>query len=302
MNISKGQWVRPAFTKTQAQINHLFQKALPSPSETPTTLNSALHYVTLNGGKRFRPLLAYATAEFLNLSWEAVDPIAFAIECMHCYSLVHDDLPAMDDDDLRRGQPTCHRAFDEATAILVGDALQALAFENLASWESHPPTPKIQLEMIKLLAKACGPKGMVKGQAIDISSTHKTLTLAELEAMHRSKTGALISASIILSAMSHPELSDTQLARLKEYGYFLGLAFQIQDDILDVVGHTQTLGKQQGQDAKHQKPTYPSLLGLFGAKQKAQEAFEAALQSLNIFNETADPLREIAYYVVTRDA
>jgi farnesyl diphosphate synthase len=283
----------------QQRVNTALDTWLPVATIQPTRLHEAMRYAVLNGGKRIRPLLVYLTGQTLNVSPISLDGLACAVELIHAYSLVHDDLPAMDDDDLRRGKPTCHKAFDEATAILVGDALQTLAFYIL-SHDSHLPTTSQRLAMINTLALASGSRGMVGGQVIDMEAINQSLTLAELENMHIHKTGALIRASVKLGALAHPTLDENGLAKLDHYAKCIGLAFQIQDDILDIEANTETLGKVQGADIAHHKVTYPALLGLRGAKQMAAELIEQALDSLSDFDDKAEPLRWMANYIITR--
>ncbi|GGY82573.1 geranyltranstransferase [Cellvibrio zantedeschiae] len=267
-----------------------------------TQLREAMRYSLFNGGKRVRPTLAYASAlavasNALNSQAELLDRIACALESLHSYSLVHDDLPAMDDDDLRRGKPTCHIAFNEATAILAGDALQTFAFELLS--EAENIDAKIQIGLIRQLANASGVQGMVLGQAIDLAAVDKTINLAQLENMHRHKTGALIRASVSMGATALGA-SDAQLKALDTYAAAIGLAFQVQDDILDVTADTETLGKQQGADIARNKPTYVALLGLDGARKKAQELHQQALAALEGFGESADYLRALSAYIIER--
>lgn len=267
-------------------------------AEEPTQLRAAMRYSLFNGGKRVRPTLAYAAALAIDpsINLAMVDPIAAALECLHSYSLVHDDLPAMDNDDLRRGKPTCHIAFNEATAILAGDGLQTLAFELLT--QSDLPS-QIQIQLIRQLTLGSGIKGMVLGQAIDLAAVDHQLDLAQLETMHRYKTGALIRASVAMGAIC-AGADEKQLAALDDYAAAIGLAFQVQDDILDVTSDTATLGKQQGADIARNKPTYVSLLGLGAAKAKADELHRQALDALNGFGESAAPLRQLASYIVER--
>ena len=288
----------------QARINTALDTLLPlADSEFASTparsqrLFDAMRYSLLNGGKRVRPLLVYASADALGgADARALDLAACALECIHAYSLVHDDLPAMDDDDLRRGQPTCHRAYDEATAILAGDGLQALAFELLLA---APLAPEPLLAMARDLATAAGPRGMVGGQAIDVAAQGTHPDLNALAAMHQLKTGALIRAAVRLGARA-ANATPAQLAALDDYARCIGLAFQVQDDILDVESDTATLGKQSGADAALDKPTYPALLGLDGAKQKARQLLDDALQALDGFDQRADALRALARFVVQR--
>jgi geranylgeranyl diphosphate synthase type II len=272
-------------------------ESLPGPARR---LREAMLHASLLGGKRVRPVLAYASAQAVGGTLEAADMAACATELVHCYSLVHDDLPAMDDDDLRRGQPTVHIAFDEATAILAGDALQALAFRLLSDPALHPAAPATSLRMINLLAAAAGFEGMVSGQSIDFEATGRSVSLQDLQTMHSLKTGALISASVMLGAMTTEKATDVQLSALGRYAECIGLAFQVQDDILDVVSDTATLGKPQGADQALNKPTYVSLLGLDAARSKAQDLCDSALAALTGFDGRADALRQIARYIVER--
>lgn len=273
---------------------------LPAEDTLPQTLHRAMRYAVFNGGKRVRPVLTYATGHALDLEAAQLDAPATAVELIHAYSLVHDDLPAMDDDDLRRGKPTVHRAFDEATAILCGDALQSLAFYLLAHHGDAAIPAGQRLQMLETLALASGSRGMAGGQAIDLASVGKELNVAELENMHVHKTGALIRASVKLGALCLPDIEQQTLARLDHYAKCIGLAFQIQDDILDVEGETETLGKTRGADQARNKPTYPALLGLDGAKSLAAELIEDALQNLVSLGDRAEPLRWIARYIVQR--
>jgi geranylgeranyl pyrophosphate synthase len=262
-------------------------------------LVSAGYYALQGGGKRIRPRLFTGALETCALKARLnFDAPALALELIHTYSLIHDDLPAMDDDDLRRGKPTLHKVYDEATAILVGDGLQARAFELLADAPGLSAEQKVR--MIKVLAEASGFNGMVGGQYIDITSTGKALTLEELRAMHMLKTGALIRASLALGGIA-AGATEEQLAALDEYGTHIGLAFQVVDDILDVEGDTETLGKTQGKDADADKATYVKLMGLEGAKAEAQRLLQAALDALEGFGESADHLRDLARYIVERD-
>jgi len=261
-------------------------------------LKEAMRYSALGGGKRLRPILVYTTGEALGALPERLDMPAAAVELIHVYSLVHDDLPAMDDDDLRRGRPTCHRAFDEATAILVGDALQALAFAVLAGDEANSPAARV--EMIRLLAEVAGTAGMAGGQAIDLASVGVKLDAAAVENMHARKTGALIAGSVLLGATAAGVNSGEHREALTRFGRDIGLAFQIQDDILDIEGDAAVLGKSTGADAAKRKPTYPSTVGLQAAKQRAAELRDSAIAALAPFGERAAPLAELARYVVSR--
>lgn len=281
----------------QALKLHL-QQGLHNRAGLTEPLDKAITYSLFNGGKRVRPVLVYAAAQAINpdTNPEALDDAACAIEMIHSYSLVHDDLPAMDDDDLRRGKPTCHIAFDEATAILAGDALQSQAFALLTSTDCSPET---NIELIKTLATAAGPKGMVGGQAIDLAAEGQAINLQQLENLHQLKTGALISAAVRMGATA-AQASEAQQQKLSHYALAIGLAFQVQDDILDIESDTETLGKQQGADIALNKSTYPSLLGLEQAKQKALELHQTALNALSDFDEQADPLRELSAYIIGR--
>ncbi|MBT2969474.1 MAG: (2E,6E)-farnesyl diphosphate synthase [gamma proteobacterium symbiont of Ctena orbiculata] len=290
-----------AFTlKCQERVEQALDRLLPSPTTRPTRLHEAMRYATLNGGKRIRPMLVYGAGQALDIAWERLDAPASAVELIHAYSLVHDDLPAMDDDDLRRNQPTCHRAYDEATAILVGDALQSLAFKSLCCDPCMQADAEIRLTMVEALARASGSRGMAGGQALDLQAVGRELNLAELENLHIHKTGALIRVAVRMGALLDPNADKEQTHRLDHYAKCIGLAFQIQDDILDIEGDTETLGKTKGKDLAQEKPTYPSLLGLTGAKEKASLLIEEAIQSLDSFQDEADPLRWIARYITDR--
>lgn len=274
---------------------------LPPAAQPPQKLHEAMRYAVLGNGKRIRPVLVYATGQALGVPPIALDGPACAVEFVHAYSLVHDDLPAMDNDDLRRGRPTCHRAFDEATAILAGDALQALAFQVLAEDPNLiVPTPA-RIAMIETLSVASGSRGMAGGQALDLGAVGTILNVAELENMHLHKTGALIRACVKLGALSKPDVDDRTIADLDHYARCVGLAFQVQDDILDVEGQTETIGKPQGSDIARNKPTYPMLLGLDGAKRVATELYEQAIGKLDSLGTAGEPLRWIADYIVKRE-
>lgn len=256
-----------------------------------------MRYSTLNGGKRLRALLVYATGEALGANITALDAPASAVEMIHAYSLVHDDMPIMDDDDLRRGQATCHKAYDEATALLVGDALQTLAFETLCD---EKLTPIQQSQMVKTLAQRSGVFGMAGGQAIDLESVGKELDVSELQTMHELKTGALIRASVRLGALTSIVADDAVLAKLDRYACCIGLAFQVQDDVLDVIADTDILGKTQGADIALNKPTYPALMGLNAAKQKALDLIKDALAQLEELPYDTQMLANLASFVVQR--
>ena len=271
----------------------------PEPGE-PARLNEALRYSVLGGGRRVRTLLVYTTGNALGVAAEALDGPACAVELIHAYSLVHDDLPAMDDDDLRRGRPTCHRAFDEATAILAGDALQVVAFRILSSDPAMTASAPQRLDMIRLLAEASGPRGMAGGQAIDLESAGRAITIDELETMHSMKTGALIRASVLLGALSYPQLTSAEFDALGRYADCVGLAFQIQDDILDIEGDEQLMGKITGADAARAKPTYPSIAGLAAAKKKASLLHREAVSALEPLGNRAPGLAELSEFIVRR--
>lgn len=271
--------------------------ATDNPAES---LISAMRYSSFNGGKRLRPVLVYASCAALGGHLGAADPAAVAVEFIHAYSLIHDDLPAMDDDNLRRGKPTCHIAYDEATAILAGDGLQALAFEALSA-PSAVLSADVQLAMLQSLAKASGDKGMVAGQSIDMQGTGAGLSLPQLEQMHSLKTGALICASVRLGALSSGMAGEQDLHSLDSYARAIGLAFQVQDDILDIEGDTAILGKSQGADLALKKSTYPALIGLSASKEKLAELHQQALLALDSFDEKADLLRQLADFIVARN-
>jgi farnesyl diphosphate synthase len=285
----------------QTRVEAALEERLPSEKVLPQKLHRAMRYSVLNGGKRMRPMLTYSTGVALGIALELLDGPACAVEFIHVYSLIHDDLPAMDDDDLRRGKPTCHVAFDEATAILAGDALQALAFEVLAHDPSINASAEARLKMITALTRASGSQGMVGGQAIDLESVGSQLTLPELENMHIHKTGALIRASVNMATLAKADIDPVVAKKLDHYAKCIGLSFQVQDDILDEESDTATLGKTQGKDKDNNKPTYPALLGLAGAKQKALELHEHALESLSIFGPEADLLRDLSLYIIQRN-
>ena len=292
--------LKPLLGLYRQRVEQALQHWLPPVDEVDPRLHAAMRYASLDGGKRVRPVLVYATGSALGLPLETLDGPACAIELIHAYSLVHDDLPAMDDDALRRGKPTCHMAFDEAIAILSGDALQSLAFEILASDPAITCPPSARLEMIRELAQASGSRGMAGGQAIDIAAEGTQLSLEALQTMHRYKTGALIRASVRLGALGAADLDDSQRRQLDQYAEAIGLAFQIRDDILDVEADTATLGKPQGSDQAKGKPTYTSLLGLDGAREKAQELHREALAGLSGFGDEVEPLRWLSSYIVDR--
>jgi len=284
----------------QQRVDTALDHWLPGADLYPLRLHQAMRYAVLAPGKRVRPILVYATASALGIDLERVDGAAAAVEIIHAYSLIHDDLPAMDDDDLRRGRPTCHREFDEATAILAGDALQALAFYIISHDPKMVDDPTARLKMIEKLSLFSGSRGMAGGQAIDLAAVGKTLNIAELETMHIHKTGALIRTCVQLVAYSANRLTQQQFKALDSYSKCIGLSFQIQDDILDVISDTATLGKTQGSDSASNKPTFPSIVGLEASYEKARELHQNALQALSIFGEEADILRYISAWFVER--
>ena len=277
----------------------VLQRLLPAPEIAPKRLHQAMRYAVLGGGKRVRPLLAFAAGELVAADPARVEVAAAAVEMIHAYSLVHDDLPCMDDDVLRRGKPTCHVEYDEATALLVGDALQPLAFQALAEYPLAAD-PRTQLEMLRILAAASGSRGMAGGQAIDLASVGKTLSLPELELMHIHKTGALIRAAVLLGAHCGSALDASQFARLERYAGTVGLAFQVVDDVLDCDASTATLGKTAGKDAAQAKPTYVSILGRSRARDLAEELRAEAHAALASFDQRAARLRELADFIVLR--
>ena len=288
-------------TRYRQHFEQVLDEVLTLHGAASPRLREAMRYSALGGGKRLRPVLVYATGEALGAPLELLDAAAAATELIHVYSLVHDDLPAMDNDDLRRGRPTCHRAFDEATAILAGDSLQALAFEVLAG-PGGPASDALatRLGMIRLLAAAIGTSGMAGGQAMDLGAVGQRLDEAALEQMHRCKTGALIRASVLMGAAAAGITAGEKFQALATFGSEIGLAFQIHDDILDVAGNVVQLGKATGADASSHKPTYPSILGLGPSKQRAAQLRDRAVAALGIFGAEVDALRQLADFVVHR--
>lgn len=285
----------------QARIERVLDEVLRIPDSGTARLRDAMRYSTLGAGKRLRPTLVYLTGESFGAPLERLDAPAAAVELIHVYSLVHDDLPAMDDDDLRRGRPTCHRAFDEGTAVLVGDALQALAFTVLAHEPMAGASIEARLEMIRVLARAIGTGGMAGGQAVDLEAVGQTLSVGAVENMHRRKTGALIQGSVLLGALAAGVSGPRELAALGQFGAEIGLAFQIQDDILDVEGDPALLGKTTGADAAHAKPTYPSTAGIDASRTRARELRDAAIAALEPLGKRASALVELARFVVSRE-
>ncbi|MBM3356645.1 MAG: polyprenyl synthetase family protein [Betaproteobacteria bacterium] len=289
-----------AWTHANLQrIESVLQRVLPGPEIAPQRLHQAMRYAVLGGGKRVRPLLAFAAGELAQAESERVAIAAAAVELIHAYSLVHDDLPCMDDDVLRRGRPTCHVEYDEATALLVGDALQSLAFQLLGEYRLAEDM-QTQLEMVKLLAAASGSRGMAGGQAIDLDSVGKSLTVPELEFMHIHKTGALIRAAALMGAHCGNGLDEKEFARVDQFAKYVGLAFQVVDDVLDAESSTATLGKTAGKDAKNSKPTYVSAMGAAQARELSRELRNNALAAIEDFGERALRLRQIADFIVLR--
>jgi geranylgeranyl pyrophosphate synthase len=273
---------------------------LPAPDLIPARLHEAMRYSVLGGGKRIRPALVFATARAVGLSEDDVEAAACAIELVHVYSLVHDDLPAMDDDDMRRGRPTCHKAYDEATALLVGDALQPLAFQLLARDPKLPASPAIRLKLIDTLAEAIGTFGMAGGQAIDLAAQGTWLDIGQVEDMHARKTGAVIRASVLMAAECVPPLDLKLYAALSRFASAVGLAFQIQDDLLDVTGDASMLGKATGADSERAKPTHPAIIGIPASQQRVRLLHSQALNALTPFGARADSLRSLANWLLTR--
>jgi len=282
------------------RVERDLERWLPPESAVPQRLHAAQRYSVLGAGKRIRPVLAYATAETLGLTLETVDAAACAVELIHAYSLVHDDLPAMDDDDLRRGRPTCHKAYDEATAILAGDSLQVLAFKLLASHPGLPDDGAVRVRIIETLADASGTAGMAGGQALDLAAEGRLLTLGEIEQVHALKTGALIRAAILMAAHCSPQLDSRGLESLGEFGAHVGLAFQIQDDILDIEGDAALLGKPLGSDEARAMPTYPAIAGLDAARARVRELHAAAGALLDRHGWSGSSLAEVADWLLTR--
>ncbi len=288
-------WSREIAARTESALERL----LPSPRIAPARLHDAMRYSTLGGGKRVRAMLVFGAGELSGADPARLEVAASAVEMIHAYSLIHDDLPCMDDDVLRRGKPTCHVEFDEATALLAGDALQSLAFQLLAE-HALSDDPQAQLDMVRLFAAACGSRGMAGGQAIDLDAVGKSLTLPELEFMHILKTGALIRASVLLGARCGAPLAALQVERLDRYAKCVGLAFQVVDDILDEEGEARTLGKTAGKDRASGKPTYTSLMSLAEAKSLAGDLLAEAREALAVFDARAARLAELAEFIVER--
>lgn len=284
--------------QAQAQTELLLARLMPSENQLPQSLHETMRYAALDGGKRLRPLLVLAASELGEAVPDAVEAAMAAIELIHVYSLVHDDMPAMDNDSLRRGRPTCHIRYGEAAALLAGDALQTLAFDLLSRPTALPP--QRQLHMLSTLARASGSLGMAGGQAIDLANVGRSITQSELEQMHSLKTGALIRAAAALGGLSCPDLTDNDLQRLDRYAARLGLAFQVIDDVLDCEADTATLGKTAGKDADNNKPTYVKFMGLSAARQYAETLVAEALETLEPFGSRVERLRQLAQFVTAR--
>ena len=282
------------------RVNQQLENWLPAASEPPAVLHEAMRYAVLGEGKRIRPVLVYATGEALDVPVERLDAPACAVELIHGYSLIHDDLPAMDDDDLRRGRPTCHNVFGEANAILAGDALQALAFSVLANDPANPPERRVR--MAQLLGEAAGSQGMVGGQAIDLASVNKPLDENELKRMHRLKTGALIKTSVLMAVTASEVSAPEVYERFARFSDGIGLLFQIRDDILDIQSETEVLGKPQGSDAAQNKPTYPSTVGLEQAEIAAEELLQQACQEIDHMDFEWPTLYAVSQYMIRRNS
>ena len=280
------------------QVDAQLELIIPPDTGPASKLYQAMRSSVFNGGKRVRPALCFAAAEAISASDDNTVKIAAAVEMIHAYSLIHDDLPAMDDDDLRRGVPTCHIQFDEATAILAGDGLHSLAFKQLTNLTGI--TASINLEIIAILSDLAGCNGMVTGQVVDLESTGTQLSVEELNYMHTHKTGALIEASVVMGAMATNQADEAQVNALRSYARAIGLAFQIQDDILDVESSTEQLGKSQGSDSDNNKATYTSILGIEKAKSEAERLYQESLEALSPFDDKAEPLRALAKFIVHR--
>lgn len=288
-------------SEIRQHINTQLETTISALTDHAPDLKAAMRYSLLNGGKRMRPFLVYAVGEMLGAELSDLNYPALAVECIHAYSLIHDDLPAMDDDDLRRGKPTCHIAFDEATAILAGDALQALAFDILAHANLTTQSAQKQVKLMQLLSSASGYSGMCGGQAMDLAATNHPVCRAKLQHLHELKTGALIKVAVMMAATLAPNITDTTWQKLLEYSQALGLAFQVQDDILDVVGDSEVLGKPQGSDQAQNKSTYPALLGLQGANDYLEDLHQQALHALDALPYNTVLLRLFTDYNVQRN-
>ena len=289
------QTIEEQLSPYRERLELYLEQILPASTTVPCLLHEAIRYSTLNAGKRLRAVLVYLAGEMYNAKLESLDATAAAVELIHAYSLVHDDLPCMDDDDLRRGKPSCHKAYDEATAMLVGDALQSLAFELLGSLDKN-----ISSDLTQTLARASGSRGMAGGQALDLQAAGKVTDLASLQQIHSMKTGALIEAAVLMGAYTAGVTDSVELKLLSNYAKALGLGFQIHDDILDVISDTATLGKQTGADAVNGKATYPGLIGLAAAKEAANDAYQQAHRALLQLPHDTQKLQMLADYAINR--
>ncbi|QDP00754.1 (2E,6E)-farnesyl diphosphate synthase [Thalassotalea sp. PS06] len=285
----------------QARIDSFLKQQLDQLKVNDPTLLAAMNYGLLIGGKRMRPFLAYTTGEMLGVALPDIDAIAGALECIHAYSLLHDDLPAMDDDDLRRGQPTCHRKFDEATAILAGDSLQTLAFEILSNHKFIGVNAGQQIQLVRKLAFASGYQGMCGGQAMDLAATDKSVELEHLEQIHRLKTGCLLQAAILMPALCVEDMDPAHIGLLEQYAATTGLLYQVHDDIIDITSSEDILGKPSGSDIEANKSTYPALLGLQGARQKEQELYANSLHALDALPYNTQNLANFSTFIIERD-
>lgn len=293
--------LQPYIKRSQKRVNTALNKFLPNPKKQPRDLYEAMRYAVLNGGKRIRSALVYATGDALGANPKVLDRVSAAIEMIHAFSLIHDDLPALDNDDLRRGKPSCHKAFGEATAILAGDALHTLAFEILSHIDEKLLPAKITLQMMRLFSDAIGPQGLAGGQALDIAMVNESVTIKELATTYKLKTGNFITTSILMGALAARCQNKNVLSQLKQFGDNIGLAFQIHDDIIGVESDTQKLGKTQGSDVMRNKPTYPSLMGIEEAKKIKTRTFNKALHCLKKMRMETDQLAAIAAYVIERE-
>ena len=284
----------------QTRIDSYLSEKLASLVVNDDRLLAAMRYGLLIGGKRMRPYLAYITGNALNAKQSDIDGVAAALECIHAYSLLHDDLPAMDDDDLRRGQPTCHKAFDEATAILAGDSLQTLAFDIIANHNFSDAVDSKRIVLLRYLVNAAGYQGMCGGQALDLAATDKAISLAELEALHSLKTGALLEAAVMMAAECSDKATSHDKEQLARYAKLIGLAYQVRDDIIDIISTEEELGKPAGSDLAANKSTYPALLGLPGAQEKAENLYQQALQALGTLPYNTQSLSDFATFIVSR--
>lgn len=289
-------------TQFQSRIDNFLESKLDDLEVNDQRLLNAMRYGLLIGGKRMRPFLAYTVGESVKLPLEDIDAMAGALECIHAYSLLHDDLPAMDDDDLRRGKPTCHKAFDEATAILAGDSLQTLAFDILANHKFSPTVSKYRIQLIQQLVKAAGYQGMCGGQALDLAATDHKISIEQLEQLHSLKTGALLLAAVLMPATCADNIDDADIGNFTKFAQLVGLAYQVQDDIIDITSTEEQLGKPAGSDLAANKSTYPALLGLQGAIEKADDLYKQALQALSALPYNTQELANFATFIIKRNS